>query len=145
MTLDTNPFPSDAINMVSISVENKHARKEASSAQHVQHCKQIWRPKLIVIKENNKNLSHDISRKSERKEWRPRLKRRVETGGQPKPPWQSIFQRLQFPQQRDQPNGGRYEQRRIPQISDYFAQRFQAGHGTQLQLGKTHPQNYCEE
>ena len=81
MTIDSNLFPSAAINMVSISVENKHARKEASSTQPVQHCKQVWRPKLIVIKENTRNLSHDVSRKNERKEWRPRLKRRAETKG----------------------------------------------------------------
>ena len=35
MTVDTNPFPSATINMVSISAENKHTRKEASSSQPV--------------------------------------------------------------------------------------------------------------
>ena len=44
MTVDTNPFPSATINMVSISAENKRTRKEASSSQPVQCSKQVWRP-----------------------------------------------------------------------------------------------------
>ena len=35
VTIDTNPFPSATINMVSILAENKCARKEASSSQLV--------------------------------------------------------------------------------------------------------------
>ena len=36
MTIDTNPFPLTTINIISISTENKCARKEASSSQPVQ-------------------------------------------------------------------------------------------------------------
>ena len=81
MTIDTNPFPLAAINMVSISTESKRARKEALSSQPVQCSKQVWRPKSVVVKENTRAQSHEGSRKNERKEWRPRPERRIETWG----------------------------------------------------------------
>ena len=86
MTIDANPFRSATINMVSILAENRHAKKGASSSQLKQYSKQVWRPKLVVAKENTTTLSHDVSRKNERKEWRPRVEKRVETRGQSKPP-----------------------------------------------------------
>ena len=98
MTIDTNPLPLATMNMVSISAENKHTRKDVSSSQPMQHSRQAWRPKSIVVKENTRTLSCDASKKNERKEWRPKLKRRSETRGQSKPPRQSVFQRLHFPQ-----------------------------------------------
>ena len=85
ITIHTNPFPLATINMVSISAKSKRAWKEALSSQLVQHSKQVWRLKSIVVKENTRTLSHDVSRKNERKEWRPKLERRIETGRQSKP------------------------------------------------------------
>ena len=78
MTIDTNPFSTATINIVSISVKNKCAEKETSS---IQCTKQVWTPKLVVVKENAKAQSHEGSRKNERKEWRPRPERRIETRG----------------------------------------------------------------
>ena len=97
MTIFTNHFPSVNINMVSISAENKRDKKEASSSQPVQYSKQVWRRKLIVVKENTKALSHEGSRKSERKECRLKPKRRIETTGRYESPRQGVLQRLQFP------------------------------------------------
>ena len=67
MTIDTNPFPI-AINMVSISAETKRDKKKASSSQLMQCSKQVWRPKLIVVKENTKILSHSVLRNKAKKE-----------------------------------------------------------------------------
>ena len=97
MIVDTNPFTSTTINMVSISTESKCTMKEASSSQLVQQSKQVQRPKSIVIKEHTRALNYDTSRRNERKEWRPKLERRVEHMGQFKPPRQSVFERIQSP------------------------------------------------
>ena len=34
-----------------------------------------------MVKENTRTLNHDALRKNERKEWKPKLERRAETGG----------------------------------------------------------------
>ena len=73
MTVDSNPFPSATINMVSISVENRHTRQEASSSQPVQCSKQIWRPKSMVVKEKTRTLSYEPFRKNEKKELVPKF------------------------------------------------------------------------
>ena len=122
MTINTNPFLTATINRVSISTENKRARKEVSSSQPIQSTKQVWRPRSIVVKENTRAQSHEESRKNERKEWRPRPERKIEHSSRHVPYWQSVFQRLQFPRQRDQPKRERYEQQ-IPQISNHPAPR----------------------
>ena len=98
MTVDTNLFPSATINMVSTSAENKRTRKEASSSQHIQRSKQVWRPRSMVVKEKTRALSYDASRKNEKKKWMPKFQGKIEIRGQHEQPWQSVFQRIQFPQ-----------------------------------------------
>ena len=64
MTIDTDPFPSATINMVSISVESKRANKEISSSQHIQHSKQVWKPKSMAVKEHSRTLSSSYERRN---------------------------------------------------------------------------------
>ena len=92
-------FPFATIKMVSISAESRCARKEVSSPQPMQQSKQMWRPKSIVVKEHTRALSCDTLRRNVRKEWRPKLKRKVEHAGQSKPPQQNVLERIHFPQQ----------------------------------------------
>ena len=91
MIINIDLFPVATINMVSISIECKRARKEASSLQPIQRIKQVWRSKSMVVKEHFGNLIHDYARKNNKQVWKPKFKVRIKHGGQFELPRQNIF------------------------------------------------------